>query len=176
MRFIKWTILSAAALVAGCIRTPLPPQPPMPPGPGATRSGAPAPAPAAAEPAGGHALPATAGPPRLTTTVRNWDEYRQRAAQRIAQASAGDTFAGAVPETLKSIPVLTIQLNRDGSVRHIAVLRTPRAVPATVQMAMAAIHRAGPFGPVGNLPQPWQFNETFLYNDELKFQLRSLVE
>lgn len=174
MRFIKWILLSAAALIAGCIRTPLPPQPPMPPGPDATRSSAPGPAPTA-EPAGGHALPPTSGPPRLTT-VRNWDEYRQRAAQRIALASAADTFTGAVPDTLKSIPVLTVQLNRDGSVRHIAVLRTPRAVPATVQMAMAAIHRAGPFGPVGNLPQPWQFNETFLYNDELKFQLRSLVE
>ncbi|MDO8277144.1 MAG: hypothetical protein Q8K31_04905 [Burkholderiaceae bacterium] len=174
MRFIEWTILSAAALLAGCIRTPLPPAPAVPAVPDATRSSVPGPAPAA-EPAGGHAMPATASPPRLTT-VRNWDEYRRRAARRIAQASAGDTFTGVVPDTLKSIPVLTIQLNRDGSVRHIAVLRTPRAVPATVQMAMAAVHRAGPFGPVGNLPQPWQFNETFLYNDELKFQLRSLVE
>ncbi len=43
-------------------------------------------------------------------------------------------------------------------------------------MATAAVRRAAPFEPVGNLPQPWQFNETFLYNDQLKFQLRSLVE
>jgi hypothetical protein len=41
---------------------------------------------------------------------------------------------------------------------------------------MRAIRQAAPFGPVSHLPQPWQFNETFLYNDDLKFQIRSLVE
>ena len=39
-----------------------------------------------------------------------------------------------------------------------------------------AVRRVGSFGPVGHLPQPWQFSETFLYNDDLKFQLRTLAE
>ncbi len=72
--------------------------------------------------------------------------------------------------------MLQVQLNRDGSVRNIAVLRRPKFVPETIEMAKTAIRRAGPFDPVGALPPPWQFTETFLYNAELKFQLRSLVE
>ena len=55
-------------------------------------------------------------------------------------------------------------------------MRTPKNVPETVNMAREAVLRAAPFGPVGHLPQPWQFSETFLYNDDFKFQLRTLAE
>jgi hypothetical protein len=109
---------------------------------------------------------------------RNWEEYKARAARRIAAAAgeAGETFSGVLPERLQSIPVLQVQLNRDGSVRNIVVLRTPKFEPQTIEMAKKAIRRAAPFEPVGALPAPWQFTETFLYNDDLRFQLRSLVE
>ena len=82
----------------------------------------------------------------------------------------------ALPESLASIPVLQVQLNADGSIRSIDVLRTPRFHPHTLQLATQAIRRAAPFGPVGHLPRPWQFSETFLYNDDFKFQLRTLAE
>ncbi|HEY1102591.1 MAG TPA: hypothetical protein VGE70_04120 [Burkholderiaceae bacterium] len=108
--------------------------------------------------------------------ARSWEDYRLRAARRIVQNNDGATFSGSLPDRLRSIPVLQVQLRRDGSVRSIVVLRTPKSSPETVKMAMAAIRRAEPFEPVGNLPQPWQFNETFLYNDRLKFQLRTLAE
>ncbi|MEP6824628.1 MAG: hypothetical protein ABI919_07420 [Ramlibacter sp.] len=121
--------------------------------------------------------PATLAAPVLAP-ARDWEGYKLRAARKIAQraAAAGETFAGALPEPLQSIPVLQVQLNRDGSVRHIAVLRTPKFSPQTVEMAKKAIRRAAPFEAVGALPTPWQFNETFLYNEDLQFQLRSLVE
>lgn len=108
--------------------------------------------------------------------ARDWAEYKVRAALRIRQSSAGETFSGPLPDPLQSIPVLQVHLNRDGSVRDITVLRTPRQSPETLQMAMRAIRRAAPFEPVGHLPRPWHFNETFLYNEDFKFQLRSLVE
>jgi hypothetical protein len=91
------------------------------------------------------------------------------------QTSPGETYAGSVPDQLRSIPVLQIQLNRDGSVRQVSVLRKPRFSPETQEMAIKAIRRAGPFESVAHLPQPWQFNETFLYNEDLKFQLRTLA-
>lgn len=102
--------------------------------------------------------------------------YRLRAAARIHELNAKATFSGPLPEPLTSIPVLQIELNRDGSVKQIDVLRVPKFEPQTVEMAKAAVMRAAPFGFVGNLPQPWTFNETFLYNESLKFQLRSVVE
>ncbi len=132
----------------------------------ATVAGAPpAPAPAAAaaaRPSGGPA--------------RNWDDYKLRVAQRIIATSAGETFTGTLPDPLQSIPVVQVKLHRDGSIDDIVVLRTPRQSPQTLQMAIRAIRRAAPFEPVGHLPRPWQFSETFLYNEDLKFQLRTLVE
>ena len=108
--------------------------------------------------------------------ARTWDEYKLRAARRIHAANATETFAGPVPDPLQSIPVLQVKLNRDGSVKDIVTLRVPRQSPETLEMARRAIRRAAPFEPVGHLPQPWQFNETFLYNEQLKFQLRTLAE
>ena len=120
-------------------------------------------------------VPAWGGPvsPNL---ARSWDEYRLQAARRITQTSPDETFSGPVPEPLQSIPVLQVQLNRDGSIKRIEVLRTPTNKPETIDMAMRAIRRAAPFGSVAHLPQPWQFNETFLYDYDFKFQLRTLAE
>jgi hypothetical protein len=105
-----------------------------------------------------------------------WEEWRLQAARKIAGANAGDTFNGPVPDVLRSIPVMQVHLNADGSVRDIEVQRMPKNSPETVQMARRAIQRAAPFAPVGHLPRPWQYSETFLYNEDLKFQLRTLAE
>lgn len=159
MRFISLLACASAALLAACE----------------------SPGPSPASVAGTGAQPATvAGAPpvrpRSTGAARDWADYKARAARRIHDTSAGETFAGPLPDPLQSIPVLLVHLNRDGSVRDISVLRTPRQSPETLQMAMRAIRRAAPFGPVGHLPRPWEFSETFLYNEDLKFQLRTLVE
>ncbi len=163
MRCIKWLTAAWAGLLAACGVPPSPPPPggAVPPPPASVAGTAPAPA---VRPAPG------AGP------ARNWTEYRLRAARRIAAASAAETFGGPLPDPLQSIPVLQVHLDRDGQVARIEVLRTPRQSPQTVQMAMQAIRRAAPFEPPVHLPRPWTFAETFLYNDALKFQLRTLVE
>ena len=146
MRFTRWFALAVASLLSAC--------------------GGPLLAPSVGE----------RGSAAGTEAARAWSEYRLRAAQRIHATSPGETFEGPLPDPLQSIPVLQVHLNRDGSVRKVDVLRVPRQSPQTVDMAIRAVRRAAPFGSVGHLPQPWQFNETFLYNDELKFQLRTLVE
>lgn len=106
--------------------------------------------------------------------VRHWDDYRLQAAQRMVAASPGATYDGPVPEPLLAIPVLTIELNRDGSVRRIQVLRRPTQAHDTVQLAIAAVHRAAPYGPVGHLPKPWTFNEVFLFDETRRFKPRTL--
>jgi hypothetical protein len=157
----KLTAMAVAAVLAACSSTPLPPYSPAP-----VTSAVPT-------------TPATLAPAAASAPAplaRNWDEYRVHAARMIVKSNAGSVFFGPLPEMLQSIPVLTVQLNPDGSVRNIDVMRTPRFAPETLQMAMRAIRQAAPFGSVAHLPQPWQFNETFLYNNDLKFQIRSLVE
>lgn len=100
--------------------------------------------------------------------------YRLQAAQKMMQTNGSNVFGGALPDPLASIPVIEITLNHDGSIRALEVMRTPKFYPETVELAKAAILRAAPFGSVAHLPQPWKFNETFLFNDDLKFQLHSL--
>jgi hypothetical protein len=119
-------------------------------------------------------LPEPAPPASGGYRARNWDEYRALASKRMIQVNASSTYMGVPPEPLLAIPVLEIELNADGSVANIRVDRMPRQAQDTVQIAMAAVRRAAPFGPVSHLPRPWMFKEVFLFDDDRKFKPRSL--
>jgi hypothetical protein len=106
--------------------------------------------------------------------ARTWDDYRVSVGRRIIAANPNGTYTGLVPEPLLAIPVLEIDLNRDGSVRNIRVQREPSQASDTVQLAIDAVRRAGPFGDVSHLPQPWRLSEVFLFREDRKFKPRSL--
>ena len=89
-------------------------------------------------------------------------------------ANPTGTYTGAVPDPLLAIPVLEVELNADGSIRSINVMRRPTQALDTIQMAIDAVHRAAPFGDVSRLPKPWKFNEVFLFDDQRKFKPRTL--
>jgi len=137
--------------LVGCT-TPLPPMAPPP----ASRSGA------------------SATTPAATATARNWEEYRMQAARRIVAANPQQSHIGDVEEPLLAIPVLEVELNHDGSVRNIIVLREPSQAKDTTRIAVDAVRRAAPFGDVTRLPKPWRFSEAFLFNDDRRFKPRSL--
>lgn len=108
--------------------------------------------------------------------ARDWREYHRIAAQRLVSANPERTYMGAVPEPLKGIPILEVELNGDGSVRQIKVQRRPRPADAqhTTQLAIDAVKRAAPFPPVAHLPKPWAYTEVFLFNDADRFKPRTL--
>ena len=110
------------------------------------------------------------------SAVRGMNEVRLQAARRLIEANPGATYTGPVPDMLLAIPVLEVELNSDGSIRRIEVLRRPSQAQDTVQLAIDAMRRAGPFGDVSRAPKPWKFTETFLFNDERKFKPRTLDE
>lgn len=107
-------------------------------------------------------------------TPRNWADARQQAAERLVAANPDSSYMGKPPFMLLAIPVMTIELNADGSVRHVSVMRHPSQAKDTVQLAIQAIHRAAPFGDVSKLPKPWKFNETFLFKEDRKFKPMTL--
>jgi hypothetical protein len=114
-------------------------------------------------------------PPPVAT--RSWSEFKLQAARRMVAADPIGSYTGPVPEPLLAIPVLEVELNADGSVRRVKVLRIPKtSAQDTVDMAIAAVHRAAPFGDVSRLPRPWVFTESFLYDDARRFKPRSLDE
>ena len=166
---------AALGLIAGCNThppsTPAPPVEarPLPPSAGTGTPARPTPGPATAakpvSPLGAHS------PARR---ARNWDDFRVLAAQRLVEANRSATYVGVVPEPLLAIPVLEIELNADGSVRRIQVMRQPSQARDTVQLAIDAVHRAAPFGDVSHLPRPWKFSEVFLFGDDRRFKPRTL--
>ncbi len=106
--------------------------------------------------------------------ARNWDEYKLRAAQRLVWANPQLTYMSEVQQPLLAIPVLEVELNADGTVQRIKVLREPTQAEDTVQLAMDAVKRAAPFGEVRHLPKPWKFTEVFLFDDNRRFKPRTL--
>lgn len=92
----------------------------------------------------------------------------------MVDASPDGSYIGAAPNPLLAIPVLEIELNANGSVRRIVVLRHPRQAKDTTKLAIDAVRRAAPFGNVSRLPRPWKFTETFLFDDERRFKPRTL--
>ena len=105
--------------LAAC-QTPPPPvaRAPAPtPAPPARVTQAPAPAPAVAPPAA-----PTAPYSRPARTV---DEYQRQIAARLMAANPKITYTRRAPEILLAIPVLELEVNADGSVRRIGVMRAP---------------------------------------------------
>lgn len=109
-----------------------------------------------------------------TTRVRNWTEYQRQAARRLVAANPTTTYTGVPPEPLLAVPVLEVELNADGTVRRVNVMRTPTQAQDTIQLAVNAIHRAAPYGDVTHLPRPWKFTEVFLFDDNRRFKPRTL--
>ena len=168
-RRLAW--LAGVLLCAGCSQTPVPPAPAPAPAPVTAPTGA-GTAPAPAAPLAQVPRPPAAPPP--WRHARDWDDYRHQAALRILAFNPDGTYTGPVHQPALAIPVLEVELNRDGSVRRIQVLRRPGQAVDTVQLAIAAVQRAAPFGPVAHLPRPWRFTETFLFDNQRRFKPRTL--
>lgn len=111
------------------------------------------------------------GPP---ATPRSWADARQQAARRLVAANPDITHTGRPQDILLAVPVITVELHADGSIKRLDVMRYPKQARDTVDIAMKAIRRAAPFGDVSRLPKPWQFNETFLFNDDRRFKPMTL--
>jgi hypothetical protein len=106
--------------------------------------------------------------------ARTYDEYQRQIAARLIAANSKITYLSRAPDILLAIPVLELEVNPDGSIRHIGVLRKPTQATDTIQIAMDALRRAAPFGDVTHVPKPWKFTEVFLFNDERRFKPRIL--
>ena len=148
---LKWAVVAGAVVLSACASRPV-----------GAPSGKP---PRIAEPA--VHLPAPLKP-------RSMKEVQVQAAMRLVEANPNGTYDDTPPDVLLAIPVLEVELNANGSVRRIEVMRYPGQAPETTQMAIDAVHRAAPFGDVSHLPKPWKFVEVFLYRDDHRFKPRTL--
>jgi protein TonB len=121
-------------------------------------------------------LPApSASAPMAARTVA---EYKMLVAHRIASAS-GATFSDPLPEMLKSVVVLDISIDRHGVPQQVSVRRS-NGFRALEQRALESVRLAAPFeAPSREVlrgTSAVNFLETFLFRDDGRFQIRSLVE
>lgn len=164
--------LAGLGLIAGCTAPAPSPEPAAPPAATSGRPSSATPSAPAAPAHGGTTARAVKLPP--PSLVRNWNEVRRQAARRMVAANPGITYTGTPPEPLLAIPVLEVELNADGSIRRIDVMRHPSQARDTTQIAMEAVRNAAPFGDISRLPKPWRFTETFLFDDDRRFKPRTL--
>lgn len=147
----------AGMLLAACQQTPprIAPAPPLL---------VPTPAPTAA-------LPQSAA-------ADNINAYKTLVAGQILAANPDGIFSGRLPPMLPAIVVLGLGVNRDGELTHAEVTRSRDGEASKV--ALAAVRRVGqPFPRPQHLMQHGQhtleFSETFLFDEQYRFQLRSLA-
>ncbi|MES2264463.1 MAG: hypothetical protein V4724_38690 [Pseudomonadota bacterium] len=115
--------------------------------------------------------------PRQTNAAYdNLADYKRAAAEQIVQASPDAIFAGALPPMLPAIVVVEIKIGHEGEIVSLRVVRSRDQQASDV--ALAAVRKALP------LPKPHHllpahhktldFAETFLFNKDYRFQLRTL--
>ena len=117
-------------------------------------------------------------PAQVTKRATSLDGYKIEVARRIASASP-DLFSDPLPDVLKSIVVLDIAIGRDGVPQQVSVRRS-NGFRQLEQRAEASVRKAAPFSAPGpevlRGASSVRFLETFLFRDDGRFQIRSLVE
>jgi periplasmic protein TonB len=111
--------------------------------------------------------------PPLTLTA-----YKKALAERVAHTSP-EVFDEPMPEVLKSIVVLDITVDRDGRLTRLAVRRS-NGYKVLEERAMDSVRRAAPFAApafsVRGRDGTVNFLETFLFRDDGRFRILSLVD
>lgn len=116
--------------------------------------------------------PAAVAPAQLSM-----DLYKRQFAQRVAHESP-DMFHEPLPKMFKSIVVLDVTISRDGRLAHVAVHRS-NGYKDLERIALANVRRAAPFSSPPHAASrsdgSVNFLETFLFRDDGRFQIRSLL-
>jgi protein TonB len=113
-------------------------------------------------------------PPVTPVTL---EAYKREFARHVEQAS-GDVFSDPLPDVIKSIVVLDVTIGRDGKLLHVSVYRS-NGYRALENTALNSVRRAAPFPPphpkVGRRDGSVNFLETFLFRDDDRFRVQSLL-
>jgi protein TonB len=132
----------------------------------------------AAPPSSAHAPTASRGVvPGQRTSFDSVDMYKNEVAEQIMRYNGAHTFSGALPPMLPAIVVLSITVDHTGKTTRVTVQRS-RDNDAS-KVALASVQRAGqlprPFNLATGPGKSLTFSETFLFNADRRFQLRTLA-
>ena len=107
------------------------------------------------------------------------DEYKRLAAEYVMRSNEEYTFSGKLPRMLPAVVVLSITVNAAGEITSVQVQRPPAQDDGESQVALASMRRTAQLPRPHNLAigpgQSLDYSETFLFNADMRFQLRSLA-
>jgi protein TonB len=108
---------------------------------------------------------------------RTLDAYKTEVAQHVMRHNSGQTFSGQLPPMLPAIVVVNITVGEDGELQDVVVQRSRD--PDASKVAVDSMRRSGrlprPVNLLATNMRALTFSETFLFNDQYRFQLRSLA-
>ena len=111
------------------------------------------------------------------TAFDSVDTYKYDVAEQIMRYNGAHTFSGKLPPMLPAVVVLSITVDQTGKVTKVSVQRS-RDQDAS-KVALASMQRAGqlprPFNLATGPGKSLTFSETFLFNADYRFQLRTLA-
>jgi protein TonB len=121
--------------------------------------------------------PSLDGEPGQRTWFSSIDAYKNAVARHIMRYNTAHTFSSRLPPMLPAIVVLRITVDKDGRMTELAVQRSRDDEASAV--ALASMERSGtlpkPFNLVSDAGNSLTFLETFLFNSNYQFQLRTLA-
>jgi protein TonB len=113
------------------------------------------------------------------TSFATVDDYKFDAAVQIVQFNAAHTFSGKLPPMLPAVVVLRITVDERGRITDMWVQRAPEGDVLTSKIAMASMRRAGamprPLNLANGPDRLLSYSETFLFNADNRFQVRTLA-
>jgi protein TonB len=127
-----------------------------------------------------HPAPVAKAPPFTdSSSALTVNQYHKDFAQHLTRVNQNRIYEGAPPNPLRAIVVLEVELARDGQVTDVRSLRVPSHGQEQFKLARESVLRAAPY------PKPAMtvalgksriaLTETWLFNNEGRFQLRSLA-
>ncbi len=159
LRLLTPAALGAAAVLAACTSTPLPPTA----------------APATVAPQVILEQPAAPGMMMKTSLASNPRAYRVDAASHIYAMNASRIWKGRMPPMLYAIGTLQVEVDGRGNVRNLNWLRAPRHAPEVIAEIERTVRSAAPF-PVPARMGHVVYTDTWLWDRSGRFQLDTLTE
>jgi protein TonB len=113
-----------------------------------------------------------------TSTAATFEGYKRDLAQRISQVSSIKVYTGRPQALLRSVVVVKYVVDSHGNLVRSEILRSNRD-GATESAALTSLRQAAPFPkPGSHLTRHGRVEimETWLFNNDGRFQLRSIAE
>lgn len=111
----------------------------------------------------------------VTTGVSASTDYRGSAARHVYATYAQSIYKGMLPPLVHAIVVVETDVDGQGNVRSVRVVRTPSHAPEVTDDVKRMILRASPFPAPGGADGA-KFTEVWLVDHSGRFQLHALTE